>query len=251
MKNPLLAPLTLVGSYVKFLGVVLRKPARSSVFWWRCVHETWELAVRSVWFVALVSLFIGMVISVELAINIKHPLMPAFVVGFATRDMVLLEMSSTIIALVLAGKVGSSIASEIGTMRITEQIDALEVMGVNSAAYLVLPKILAGIIFFPLLTSLSFMIAIAGGGIAVVNLGYVSAVDFIDGLQYYFHPRYISYALIKMSVYGFLITSIPSFCGYYVHGGALEVGRRSTRGVVDSSIAILVSDLVLTKMVLG
>lgn len=246
-----LQPLSLFGRYVLFLGEVLRRPAKSSIFWWRIVHETWELAIRSIWFVALVSLFIGMVISVELAINLEHPLMPPFVVGFATRDMVLLEMSSTIIALVLAGKVGGSIASEIGTMRITEQIDALDVMGVNSAAYLVLPKVLAGLIFFPLLTVLSFVIAIVGGGLAVVNLGYVSAFDFCDGLQFYFHSRYIAYALIKMSVFGFVITSVPSFFGYYVRGGSLEVGRMSTRGVVDSSIAILILDLVMTKMFIG
>lgn len=246
-----LQPLSLFGRYVLFLGDVARKPAKGSIFWWRIVHETWELAIRSIWFVALVSLFIGMVISVELAINLEHPLMPPFVVGFATRDMVLLEMSSTIIALVLAGKVGGSIASEIGTMRITEQIDALDVMGVNSAAYLVLPKVLAGLIFFPLLTVLSFVIAIVGGGLAVVNLGYVSAFDFCDGLQFYFHSRYIAYALIKMSVFGFVITSVPSFFGYYVRGGSLEVGRMSTRGVVDSSIAILILDLVMTKMFIG
>lgn len=246
-----LQPLSLFGRYVLFLGDVARKPAKGSIFWWRIVHETWELAIRSIWFVALVSLFIGMVISVELAINLEHPLMPPFVVGFATRDMVLLEMSSTIIALVLAGKVGGSIASEIGTMRITEQIDALDVMGVNSAAYLVLPKVLAGLMFFPLLTVLSFVIAIVGGGLAVVNLGYVSAFDFCDGLQFYFHSRYIAYALIKMSVFGFVITSVPSFFGYYVRGGSLEVGRMSTRGVVDSSIAILILDLVMTKMFIG
>lgn len=246
-----LQPLSLFGRYALFLGEVLRRPAKGSVFWWRIVHETWELAIRSIWFVALVSLFIGMVISVEVAINLEHPLMPPFVVGVATRDMVLLEMSSTIIALVLAGKVGGSIASEIGTMRITEQIDALDVMGVNSAAYLVLPKVLAGIVFFPLLTVLSLVIAIVGGGMAVVNLGYVSAFDFCDGLQFYFHPGYIGYALIKMSVFGFVITSVPSFFGYYVRGGSLEVGRMSTRGVVDSSIAILILDLVMTKMFIG
>lgn len=246
-----LRPLELFGRYVCFLREVLRCPARRGIFWRRVVHETWELAVRSIWFVGLVSLFIGMVISVELSINLRHPLMPPFVVGFATRDMVLLEMSSTIIALVLAGKVGSSIASEIGTMRITEQIDALDVMGVNSAAYLVLPKLLAGVFFFPLLTVVSFVVAIVGGGIAVVNLGYVTAYDFCDGLRFYFHARYIVYALVKMAVYGFIITSIPSFCGYYVRGGSLEVGRVSTRGVVDSSIAILILDLVMTKMFIG
>lgn len=215
------------------------------------MHETWELGVRSVLFVTLVSLFIGMVISVEVAINLEHPLMPAFVVGLATRDIVLLELSSTIIALVLAGKVGSSIASEIGTMRVTEQIDALDVMGVNSAAYLVLPKIVAGVVFFPLLTVVSTAIAIVGGGIAVVKLGYVTAFDFCDGLHSFFTPMYIVYALIKMSVYGFVITSISSFCGYYVRGGSLEVGRMSTRGVVNSSVAILILDLVMTKMFIG
>lgn len=247
----LLRPFTRFGRYVQFIRDVLRKPAKGSIFLNLLIHETWELTIRSVWFVGVVSLFIGMVISIELAINMEHPLMPAFVVGFATRDMVLLEMSSTIIALVLAGKVGGSIASEIGTMRITEQIDALDVMGVNSAAYLVLPKMLAGAVFFPLLTALSFIISIIGGGFAVVNLGYVSSFDFIDGVQYYFRPHYITYALVKMSVYGFIITTIPSFWGYYVQGGSMEVGRMSTRGVVDSSIAVLILDLVMTKMFIG
>jgi len=163
----------------------------------------------------------------------------------------LLEFSSTMVGLILAGKVGSNIASEIGTMRITEQIDALEMMGINSASYLILPKIIASMVFNPFLTLISMFVGLIGGWLAVVLTGALPSADYIYGIQYLFIPFYITYALVKTVVYAFIITSVSAFYGYYVQGGALEVGRSSTRGVVYSSILILLADLVLTQMMLA
>lgn len=243
-------PLETVGRFTLFTGQVLRYPCRWRVFRERLIDEAWSLVVQSTWIVAVVSLFIGAVITIEFAYNLQYPLIPRSVIGLATRDTVLLEFSSTIIALVLAGKVGGSIASEIGTMRITEQIDALDVMGVNSAAYLVLPKMLSGVVLFPLLTLLSCLVAISGGGLAGDLLGVVSAQDFIEGLRMFFVPYYIFYACCKMAVFGFVITMVPAFWGYSVQGGSLEVGRASTRGVVDCSIGLLLVNLVMTHLFL-
>lgn len=246
----LISPLETLGRFTLFIKQVLRYPCRGRVFWWRFVEEVWSLAIRSTWIVSIVSLFVGAVITIEFAFNLNHPLLPPAVIGMATRDTVLLEFSSTIMALVLAGKIGGSIASEIGTMRITEQIDALDVMGVNSAAFLVLPKMLAGVVFLPLLTVVSFIIAVAGGGIAGVLTGVIASQDFIEGTQMFFNPYYIRYTCMKMSAFGFVITTVPAFWGYTVHGGSLEVGRASTRGVVDSSIGLLMVNLVLTELFL-
>ncbi|PIE84674.1 MAG: ABC transporter permease [Bacteroidia bacterium] len=243
--------LTLLGRYVLFLGQVARRPGRWPVFLQRLVDEVWLLVVRSTWIVAVVSLFVGAVLTIELTYQAAHPLLPVFTIGVATRDMILLEFSSTVIALVLAGKVGGSIASEIGTMRITEQIDALEVMGVNSAAFLVLPKVTATVLFFPLLTIMSFIIGIIGGGAAGHLTGVIMAADFIEGIRSFFKPWYISFTLVKMSTYGFVIATVPAFWSYYVQGGSLEVGRASTRGVVDSSIAVLILNFIITQMFFG
>lgn len=249
--NLLIKPLETLGRFALFVREVFRFPCRWKMFNRRLVDEVWSLAIRSTWIVAVVSLFVGAVITIEFALNLNHPLLPPTLIGAATRDVVLLEFSSTIMALVLAGKIGGSIASEIGTMRITEQIDALDVMGINSAAYLVLPKALAGVVFFPLLTIVSCIVGIAGGGMAGVAMGVVSSQDFIEGAQMYFTPYYIRYTCLKMSAFGLVITLIPAFWGYTVTGGALEVGRASTRGVVDSSIGLLMVNLLITKLFLA
>ena len=204
--------------------------------------------MSSVTLVLLSSFFVGAVIALEGAINLNYPILPKYLVGLGTRDVLLLEFSSTLTALLLAGKVGGSIASEIGSMRITEQIDALDVMGINSAAFIVLPKLLAGILFFPLLTILSFIVGVVGGGVAGSVSGLISAQDFMEGIQIAFNPFFVRFTLIKMACFGFVIVSISSFWGYYVRGGSLEVGRASTRGVVDSSIALLLLNLVLTLL---
>ena len=167
------------------------------------------------------------------------------------RDSIILEFSSTITALILAGKMGSNIASEIGTMRITEQIDALDVMGVNSASYIILPKIIATLIFNPILTLLSIVLGICGGGIVGVMAGVITASEYIYGIQYAFIPYYVVYSIIKTLFFAFIITTVSAFQGYYVEGGSLEVGRSSTKAVVYSSIAILAFNLILTQLLLS
>ncbi len=249
-RSVLLLPFDIFGRYIMFLGQVFHRPAKFSIFLENVAEQIWIFTIRSIYIVSVVSLFVGAAVTIEMAINLRHPMMPPFVIGAASRDVILLEFSSTIIALVLAGKVGGSIASEIGTMRITEQIDALDVMGINSAAYLILPKVVAMVLTFPLLASLSSLIAIVGGGFFVVVTGFISSQDFIEGVRSFATPYYVWYSMFKMAVFAFLIATIPSFWGYYAKGGSLEVGMASTRGVVDSSIALLMSNLILTRMFL-
>jgi phospholipid/cholesterol/gamma-HCH transport system permease protein len=192
----------------------------------------------------------GAVITIQTAYNANSPFFPAFLTGIAARDSIILEFSSTIVALILAGKVGSNISSELGTMRITEQIDALEIMGVNSASYLVLPKIIAALIFIPFLTIISIIVGIVGGWVAGFTSGAVASGDFIQGLQFYFRPFYVKYSLIKTFLFSFVLTSIPAYHGYYVTQGSLEVGRAGTLAVVYSSIVILFINVVLTQLLL-
>ena len=183
-----------------------------------------------------------------MAITLESPFIPQFMIGYATREVMILEFSSTVVALILAGKVGSNIASEIGTMRITEQIDALEIMGVNSASYLILPKIVATVFFFPFLAIFSMLIGIAGGyGIAEMT-GIMNPTEYIDGLKYCFYIDEIWYALTKMAFFAFFITSISAYCGYYAKGNSLEVGKASTKAVVVSSIVIMICNLILTQL---
>jgi len=176
--------------------------------------------------------------------------LPRYLIGVGVRDMLLLEFSSTMVALILAGKVGSSIASELGTMRITEQIDALEIMGVNSASFLILPKIISTMFFFPLLTILSLIVGMSGGYVVALITDVSSPQEFVYGLQYVFYPNYFTYALKKMIVFAFIITTISAYHGYYAEGSSLEVGKSSTRAVVHSSIVILMFNLILTKLIL-
>jgi phospholipid/cholesterol/gamma-HCH transport system permease protein len=172
------------------------------------------------------------------------------VVGVTVRDSLLLEFSSTMVALILAGKVGSSIASELGMMRVTEQIDALEVMGINSASHLILPKMIAAVLFFPILCLLSMIVGMAGGYLACVLADVIPTADYIYGIQYVFYPYYISYALTKMVFYALIITSVSSYMGFKVQGGAIEVGKASTRAVVQCSVLILLANLILTRIIL-
>jgi phospholipid/cholesterol/gamma-HCH transport system permease protein len=193
----------------------------------------------------------GAVITLQTAYNTENPICPKYLVGLGCRDSIILEFSSTVAALILAGKVGSNIASEIGTMRVTEQIDALEIMGINSASYLVLPKIIATLLFNPILTLLSICVGIFGGWAAGVLSGVITSKDFIYGIQYAFIPFYVVYALIKTLFFAFIITTVSAFQGYYVSGGSLEVGKSSTKAVVYSSVLVLICNLVLTQLLLS
>ena len=214
------------------------------------ILEFEKLGLNSIMLVVIISFFIGAVLTLQTAYNMQSPLLPRYLIGYLTRETMLLEFSSTIVSLILAGKIGSNIASEIGSMRITEQIEALEVMGVNSVAYLVGPKILAALVINPVLYVFSVFIGIIGGLLSGVLSGVVNFEDFIYGLHFAFNPYYVTYSIIKSLFFAFIFTSIPAFYGYNVQGGALEVGKAGTKAVVDSSIAILIANLILTQIML-
>ena len=239
-----------IGRYFILMGKVFSKPEKRTIYWQRILVEMQTLGLSSIGIVAIISVFMGAVITLQMALNFESPFIPQYLIGYAARESMLLEFSSTIVALILAGKVGSNIASEIGTMRITEQIDALEIMGVNSASYLILPKIISTVIFFPFLTTLSMGIGIVGGYVLCILTGAVNPDAYITGIRYDFKPFYITYSLIKSSVFAFIITSISGFFGYYANGNSLEVGRASTQAVVISSIVILIFNLILTQLLL-
>ena len=232
------------------LWVVFSKPEKIKIFRKRTFDEIQTIGINSIPIVALMSIFIGGVIALQTASNMDSPILPDYTIGYITRSSTILELSPTIISLILAGKVGSNVASEIGTMRITEQIDALEIMGVNSLTYLVLPKIVAAVIFFPILITFSMTLGIGGGWLALVISDLSTTETFLIGIRYYFKTGDIVYALTKTVVFGFLIVSISSFYGYYSKGGSLDVGRSSTQAVVTSSIAILIANFLLTQMIL-
>jgi phospholipid/cholesterol/gamma-HCH transport system permease protein len=240
-----------IGRYFMFMVKVFSKPEKHLMYYKQVVRELENLGVNSIGIVAIISAFMGAVITIQTAYNTSSPIMPPYVIGVAARDSILLEFSSTMVALILAGKVGSSISSEIGMMRVTEQIDALEIMGVNSASYLILPKIISAVIFNPLLTLISMFIGILGGYLVSAFTGIITIEQYLLGIRYAFIPYYITYALIKTVVFAFIITSVASYYGYYVEGGAIEVGKSSTRAVVYSSVIILLFNLILTQLLLS
>lgn len=242
--------ITHIGKYFLLLKYVFSRPERGSIFLRRLTEEIDKLGVKSIGIVALLSVFMGAVIAIQTAANIDSSLIPAYTIGLMSRQSIVLELSPTIISLILAGKVGSNIASEIGTMRVTEQIDALDIMGVNSAGYLIAPKIVAAVLINPFIIIISMFLGISGSWAAGVSSGVISNADFILGLQYTFDAFDIIYALIKTVVFAFIITSVSSYHGYYTRGGALEVGRSSTQAVVYSTVVILIANYVLTQILL-
>ncbi len=239
-----------IGRYFILMGKVFSRPEKWSIYWRRTLDEVEALGINSIPLTAIISVFIGAVITLQMSISLESPFIPQYMIGYATKETMILEFSSTVVAIILAGKVGSNIASEIGTMRITEQIDALEIMGINSAAYLILPKIIATMFFFPLLAASSMIIGMAGGYLIAVFTGIMIPDDYIEGLRYCYVPWEIAYSLIKMTVFAYIITSISAFCGYYAKGNSLEVGRASTQAVVASSITIMIFNLILTQILL-
>ncbi len=215
-----------------------------------CFEEAVSLGINSIFIVAITSSFIGAVTAIQTAYNMISPLIPPYIIGTIVRDMTVLELAPTIISIVLAGKVGSNIAGELGTMRISEQIDALEVMGINSASYLVLPKVIAALITFPLLVILSTFLSIFGGYVAGTLSGVITEYEYIYGIRYDFIAFNIPFALIKSFVFAFLITTISAYKGFFTRGGALEVGVASTSAVTNSCIAILLADYLLAQLLL-
>ncbi len=239
-----------IGRYVLLMRKVFSRPEKAKIYRRRIIFELEALGLSSVGLVAIISFFIGAVITLQMAINFGDSFIPQPLIGYSAREVMILEFSSTVIALILAGKVGSNIASEIGSMRITEQIDALEIMGVNSASYLILPKIVATMIFFPLLAAFSIMVGLVGGYLISAFTGIMIPADYVEGILLDFEQFSIVYSLIKSVVFAFVITSISAFYGYYANGSSLEVGRSSTRAVVTSSIVIMIFNLILTQILL-
>lgn len=239
-----------IGKFMLFIWIIFSKPEKWGVFRKRLFDEVQLIGINSIPIVGLMSMFMGGVIALQTAANMDTPWLPDYTVGYITRSSTILEFSPTIISLILAGKVGSNIASEIGTMKTTEQIDALEIMGVNSLNYLVLPKIIGAIMFFPVLIIFSMGLSLVGGWLALLVSGLASTETYVLGIRSFFELGNIGYALVKTVVFAFLIVSISSFYGYYTKGGALDVGKSATRAVVMSNIAILIANFLLTQMIL-
>jgi|TARA_B110000008_G_scaffold32087_1_gene28596 phospholipid/cholesterol/gamma-HCH transport system permease protein len=229
---------------------VMSVPEKWSVFNKQLILELEKIGLNSIGIVLFISFFVGGVVSIQTALNLQNPLLPKYLIGLASRDSLILEFSPTMISLILAGKVGSSIASEIGSMRVSEQIDALEIMGVNSASFLILPKIIASLFFFPLLVILSMGIGMIGAWVGGLSVN-VTTSDFMYGLRYEFIPFFVNYAIIKTLAFAFIVSSLSSYFGYYTNGGAVAVGKSSTEAVVYSSIIILVFNFILTKIILA
>lgn len=230
---------------------VISRPEKWGIYYRQILIEIETLGIQLIGIVIIISIFMGAVVTLQTRYNLENPLIPMYLIGLTARDTMLLEFSSTIVGLILAGKVGSNIASEIGHMRITEQIDALEIMGVNSASYLIQPKLIATVIFNPILTLISMFVGVFGGWLASVVTGALTSSDYIYGIQYWFVPFYVVYSLVKTVVFAIIITTVPAYFGYFVKGGALEVGRASTKGVVSSSILILLFNVILTQLLLA
>lgn len=239
------------GQYVLLMRRVLTLPDRWRIFFRQLPKELEKLGLQSLPIVVIISIFIGAIMTIQTKLNTENPMLPTYSTGLVTRDTLLLEFSSTIMCLILAGKIGSNIASEIGTMRITEQIDALEIMGVNSANYLILPKIVAFVLVMPFLVIFSMAIGLFGGYLVGVFSDIITTADYMLGIQYAFIPYYVFYSIVKSLVFAFLIASVSAYYGYYAYGGALDVGKASTNAVVNSSILILFFNILITNIMLN
>ena len=238
------------GRYLLFLRRVFSRPEKWRLSVRQFFVETEKLVINSIPLIALISVFIGAVLVIQTSNNMTSPFLPKMYIGYMTRESLILEFCSTMVCLILAGKIGSNISSELGTMRITEQIDAMEMMGINSANFLVLPKILATTILNPLLTLMSFIVGLLGGYLIIVLTGMIKVSDYLTGIQFAFNGYYISYSLIKTAVFSFIISSISAFYGYCATGGSLGVGRSATKAIVVASALILTFNLILTRIML-
>ena len=232
------------------MRLVFRKPDKWRVFFRQLFVEANKLIIGSIPLIALISVFIGAVLVLQTASNIENPFIPKMYVGYMTRESLMLEFCSTMVCLILAGKIGSNIASEIGSMRITEQIDAMEMMGVNSANYLIFPKLISTTVLSPFLMVMSFILGLIGGGLIVMLTGIININDYVDGLRFALNLYYLFYSIIKTAVFCFIISSVSCYFGYYAKDGSLGVGRSSTRAIVASSALILTFNLILTQILL-
>jgi phospholipid/cholesterol/gamma-HCH transport system permease protein len=238
------------GKYVLFLGSLFVRRETFGTYYKLVLEEAIQIGIKSALLVALVAFFMGAVTTVQTAYNLVSPFVPRFVISQVVREMTILELAPTIIAVIYAGKVGSSMAGGLGTMRITEQIDALEVMGINSSSYLVLPKIVASMLMYPMLVIIAGVCALMGGYLVGTLTGIITPTEYVQGIRYAFNPYMVTFAIIKSFVFSFLISSISSFKGYYTQGGALEVGIATTAAVTTSVITVLLADYFLAELLL-
>ncbi|MGB0948632.1 MAG: MlaE family ABC transporter permease [Marinirhabdus sp.] len=239
-----------IGSYFLMIAKVFKSFTKASVLRQLIFKEIDDLIIKSLGIVVFISFFVGGVVAIQTALNMDNPILPKSLIGFATRQSIILEFSPTFISIIMAGKVGSFITSSIGSMRVTEQIDALEVMGINSLNYLVFPKI-AALSLYPFVIAISMFLGILGGWMASVYGGFSSSVQFIQGLQDSFIPFQLFYAFFKTFVFAFILATVPSWQGYYMKGGALEVGRASTNSFVWSSVLIILTNYIITQLLLS
>jgi phospholipid/cholesterol/gamma-HCH transport system permease protein len=245
----LLRYLSQIGKYFLMWKEIFSKQTKWSVMKDLIFKEIEDLIIGSLGIVAFISFFVGGVVSIQTALNLNNPLIPRTIIGYAARESVILEFAPTFISIVMAGKMGSFITSSIGSMRVTEQIDALEVMGVNSLNYLVFPKLVA-ILLYPFVIGISMFLGVFGGYIAAVYGGFATSTEFIDGIQINFVPFHVTYAFFKAFIFALLLATIPSFHGYYMKGGALEVGKASTVAFVWTSVTIILMNYILTQLLL-
>ena len=246
----LLRYLSQIGKYFLMWKEIFIKQTKWPVMKDLIFKEIDDLIIGSLGIVAFISFFVGGVVAIQTALNLTNPLIPKYLIGFATRQSVILEFAPTFVSIIMAGKMGSFITSSIGTMRVTEQIDALEVMGVNSLNYLVFPKIIA-LLLYPFLIGISMFLGVLGGWMASVYGGFTSSTEFITGAQMEFNPFHITYAFIKTLIFAMLLATIPSFHGYYMKGGALEVGKASTVSFVWTAVSIILINYIITHWLLG
>ena len=239
-----------IGLYFTMLKKMFYKPTKWSVMRQLIIKDTEDTVVNSLGIISFVSFFIGGVITIQMALNMTGSLYPKYLIGYATREIIILEFAPTIISIIMAGKVGSFITSSIGSMRVTEQIDALEVMGINSINYLVFPKVIA-MLLYPFLISVAMFLGMLGGMAACIYGGYSTVDNFITGIQTEFIPFHMTYAFIKTFVFGLIIATVPSFHGYYMKGGALEVGKASTTSFIWTCVCIIILNYILTQTLLG
>ncbi|WP_461589380.1 MlaE family ABC transporter permease [Winogradskyella sp.] len=239
-----------IGTYFIMIKDMFRKPTKWSVMKTLILKDIDDLVIGSLGIVAFIAFFVGGVVAIQTSLNINNPLIPKYLVGFATRQSIILEFAPTFISIIMAGKVGSFITSSIGTMRVTEQIDALEVMGINPINYLVFPKLIS-LLLYPFLISIAMFLGVLGGLVACVYGGYGTLEDYIQGVQTDFIVFHIIYAFIKTMVFAFILATIPSFYGYFMKGGALEVGKASTTSFVWTSVVIIILNFLLTSLLLG
>jgi phospholipid/cholesterol/gamma-HCH transport system permease protein len=237
-----------LGKYFMLIGTVFSRPEKMSMYWKETMRQMNDIGIGSIIIVALISVFIGAVTAVQFSYQLDGTLVPLYYLGYIVRDISIIEMAPMLTCLVLAGKVGSNMAAELGGMRQKEHIDAMEIMGVNTAAYLIMPKIIAAIVVIPMLVTLSAFISILGGYIAAVPPGFVTSVEYIRGIRSFFEPYNVFMMYVKAVVFAYILTTVSCYQGYYVTGGSIELGQASTRAVVFSNILILLADYIIALL---